>query len=74
LIRFGLLALVLTLLVGGLWSALLVANLAISPAIPWSVVVMAALLWLMWQYLGGWWGPRHEAPLKCGTVTCGPGE
>ena len=32
---------------GGFWSALLVANFRSSPAVPWSVPVMAFLLWLM---------------------------
>lgn len=57
-VGFGILAVVVTLIAGGVWTALLVANLAISPAIPWAVVVMALLLWLMWQYLGGRWWPR----------------
>jgi membrane protease YdiL (CAAX protease family) len=64
LIGFGLVALVLTLLVGGFWSALLAVNLATSPAIPWSVVLMAALLWLMWQYLVGRWGPRSTSEAR----------
>ena len=64
LIGFGLLALVLTLLVGGVWSALLVANLAISPAIPWSVVAMAVLLLVLWTYLNGNWGPRRTAETR----------
>jgi len=52
-IGFGLLAFAITVLAGGIWSALLVANLRSSPAVPWSVPVMAFLLWLMWTYLGG---------------------
>ena len=57
----GILALVLTAAVGGIWTTLLVANLAISPAIPWAVAVMALLLWLMWQYLDGRWWPRSTS-------------
>jgi len=49
----GILAFVLTVLAGGVWTVLLISNVATSPAIPWAVVVMALLLWLMWQYLGG---------------------
>ncbi|MGZ3602906.1 MAG: CPBP family intramembrane glutamic endopeptidase [Ktedonobacterales bacterium] len=49
---------------GAIWSALLVANLALSPAIPWAVAVMALLLWLLWQYLGGRWGPRATADAR----------
>jgi membrane protease YdiL (CAAX protease family) len=60
----GLFALVLALGVGGLWSVLLAINLAASPAIPWSVVVMGLLLWLMWQYLGGRWGPESTSEAR----------
>lgn len=49
---------------GAVWSALLVANLALSPAIPWAVAVMALLLWLLWQYLGGRWGPATTAETR----------
>jgi membrane protease YdiL (CAAX protease family) len=35
----------------------LVANLKTSPGIPWSVAVMAVLLWAMWRYAGGAWWP-----------------
>jgi membrane protease YdiL (CAAX protease family) len=52
-VGFGLLAFAITILAGGIWSSLLVTNLRISPAIPWSVPAMALLLWLMWSYLGG---------------------
>ena len=52
-VAFGLLALAITILAGGIWSALLVTNLRSSPAVPWSVAAMALLLWLAWSYLGG---------------------
>lgn len=57
----GALAFVLTVVAGGVWTVLLISNVATSPAIPWAVVVMALLLWLMWQYLGGKWGPRSTS-------------
>ncbi len=60
-VRSGFLALLLTVAVGAVWTALLVGNLASTPAIPWSVVVMASLLWLMWRYLGGTGDTRHRA-------------
>jgi CAAX amino terminal protease family. len=53
LIGLGIFALLLTVLTGGVWTVLLIANLATSPAVPWAVIVMAILLWLMWQYLDG---------------------
>lgn len=31
----------------GVWSALIAANLATTPAIPWAVGVMAVALWLI---------------------------
>jgi membrane protease YdiL (CAAX protease family) len=54
----GILAFVLAVGTGGVWSALLAANLATGLTIPWAVAVMAALLWVMWQFLDGRWGPR----------------
>ena len=54
----GILAFVLTVSAGAIWTVLLISNMAISPVIPWAVAVMALLLWFMWQYLGGSWRPR----------------
>jgi membrane protease YdiL (CAAX protease family) len=58
------LACVLTVAAGGVWTVLLLSNLAISPSIPWAVVVMALILWLMWQYLGGRWGPQSTTDAR----------
>ena len=63
-IGFGLLAFAITILAGGIWSALLVANLRISPAVPWSVPAMALMLWLMWGYLGGKGWPRSTSDAR----------
>jgi membrane protease YdiL (CAAX protease family) len=60
----GVLALALALFGGGIWSLLLAINIASSPAVPWSVVVMAFLLWLVWQYLGGRWGPESTSEAR----------
>ena len=60
----ALFALMLAVLAVGVWSGLLVANLQTSPTIPWAVAVMAALLWVMWQYLGGRWWPRGTAEVR----------
>jgi membrane protease YdiL (CAAX protease family) len=60
----GIFASLLTMLAGGVWTALLIANLAINPAIPWAVAVMAILLWLMWRYLGGSGWPRSTAEAR----------
>src|SRR6478672_1642213 len=63
-VGFGALALVVTAVVGGIWTALLTLNLATSPAVPWAVVVMALLLWLLWRYLGGAGWPRGTAEAR----------
>ena len=60
----GALAFVLTVFAGGIWTVLLISNAATSPAIPWAVAVMALLLWMMWQYLGGKWGPRSTSQAR----------
>jgi membrane protease YdiL (CAAX protease family) len=48
----------------GVWSALIVANLATTPTIPWAVGVMALVLWLIWQYLGGRWSPQSTSDAR----------
>jgi len=63
-VRFGILALILTILAGGVWSALLITNLVTSPAIPWAIIVMALLLWLMWQYLDGKGRPQSTSETR----------
>jgi membrane protease YdiL (CAAX protease family) len=60
----GAMALILATFAGGVWTALLMSNLATSPAIPWAVAVMALLLWVMWQYLGGRWWPRSTSQAR----------
>src|SRR2546430_10462576 len=66
-VGLGLLAFAITILAGGIWTALLVTNLQSSPAVSWSVPAMALLLWLMWSYLGGRGWPRgtSEARRRC---------
>jgi len=61
---FGALALALTLVGGGIWSALLVGNLATTPAIPWSVPAMALVLWVGWRYLAGSGPPRRTSETR----------
>jgi membrane protease YdiL (CAAX protease family) len=57
----GFLALVLSMFFQGVWAAMLVINLKTSPAVPWAIALMAVLLWLVWQYVGGKWWPRSTA-------------
>ncbi len=61
---FAVMAIVVTAVTGGVWTALLAVNLTTSPAIPWSVAVMALLLWLLWRYLGGAGWPRSTADAR----------
>jgi membrane protease YdiL (CAAX protease family) len=65
LLGFGLLAFAITTLAGGIWSALLITNLRSTPTVPWSVLAMAALLWLAWSYLGGHGWPRSTSEARC---------
>jgi membrane protease YdiL (CAAX protease family) len=55
----------LAFLVGGFfsltWGALIVANAITTPAVPWSVAVMAIVLVVALLYLGGLWGPTSTA-------------
>jgi membrane protease YdiL (CAAX protease family) len=60
----ALFALALTMLAGGVWSALVVVNLQTNANLPWAVGVMAILLWLVWQYLGGRWWPRSTSQTR----------
>ena len=68
----GALAFVVTALVGGAWTTALTVNLAVSPAIPWSVVAMAALLWTLWRYLGGSWAPARTASSRRRSLRAPP--
>jgi membrane protease YdiL (CAAX protease family) len=52
----GAFAAVMTAAVSGVWSGLLLANLKVGPAVPWSALVMALLLGALWAFLGGKWG------------------
>jgi membrane protease YdiL (CAAX protease family) len=63
-ILFGLLALGITFIAGGIWTTLLVVNLQKSPTVLWSVPAMAVLLWLMWSYLGGKGWPRSTSDAR----------
>lgn len=43
------------------WGGLVVANLHTTPAVPWSVAVMAAFLVAYTAYAGGWGPPRRTS-------------
>jgi membrane protease YdiL (CAAX protease family) len=60
----GGLALLLTVVAGGIWTALLLANLGTTPAVPWAVAAMALVLWSIWSYLGGKWPPERTREVR----------
>lgn len=60
----ALLGFAITVFGAGVWATLATVNLASAPGIPWSVPVMAVLLWLMWRYLGGKWWPRRTSAAR----------
>jgi membrane protease YdiL (CAAX protease family) len=64
LVAFCFVALSLTLTVQVVWSGILSTNLKVSPAIPWSVAVMALLLWAIWRYFGGAWWPASTGEAR----------
>jgi membrane protease YdiL (CAAX protease family) len=61
-------AALLSVLIGafgsGAWILLIGANLKFTPTIPWSLVAMPLILWLMWQYLGGRGWPRGTSEAR----------
>src|SRR5262245_5610787 len=46
------------------WGTLVSVNLKFTPRFPWAPAVMALVLWLIWQYLGGRWWPRRTAEAR----------
>lgn len=60
----AILAVVIALFGQGIWSALIVANLRTTPAVPWAIAVMAPIIWVMWRYLGGKWAPRTNSDAR----------
>jgi len=59
-----LLAFVIVAFSSSMWDLLLAGNFKTGPAFPWSVFAMAAVLWLMWQYLGGKGWPRSTSEIR----------
>lgn len=64
LVRLGLFAFVLTVVSGGIWTALVIINLHTTRGVPWAVAPMAVLLWVMWRYLTGMSGRRSTAETR----------
>jgi membrane protease YdiL (CAAX protease family) len=56
----------------GAWITLLTINLKAGPAYPWAVPVMAAVLYLMWRYLGGDGWPRKTSEVRRRLLNANP--
>lgn len=54
LLGLALLAVVITGVVSGVWTGVLIANLNFNPTIPWSAPAMLVVLALLWRGMGGW--------------------
>ncbi len=49
---------------GSVPGALLVANLKLSPSIPWFLPATGIWLWLFWRYVNGWGWPQSTAEIR----------
>ncbi len=52
-VGFSVLALLLIGVMGAVWGALIYGNMRTTTSIPWALPALVAVLWAMWQYLGG---------------------
>lgn len=68
----GVLASLISAFGSGVWIALIGTNLNTTPAIPWAVPVMAIVLWLMWQYLGGKGWPQSTSDARRSYLRANP--
>ncbi len=48
----------------GIWTVLISTNIASGPAVPWSVPLMALILWPMWLYLDGRGWPQRLSAVR----------
>jgi hypothetical protein len=71
-VRAAVLALLIGLVGQGAWTALVAINLKTSAEVSWAVAVMAAVLWTMWQYLGGRWAPRSNSQMRRRLLRANP--
>src|SRR5581483_10828599 len=68
----GALALVLTAVTGGVWSALLLLNLKATPAVPWSAAAMAPIGYALWAWLGGRGWPARTGEARRALLRAAP--
>ena len=57
-------ALILTALASGVWVGLLTLNLRTTPAVPWSALAMAGVLWIAWLYADGRGPPQRTSEAR----------
>lgn len=69
---YAILALLIIAITQGIWGGLLDLNLAVDPGVPWSVAVMAVVLWLIWQYLRGKGWPRGTSQARHFSLRANP--
>ncbi len=67
----GAFAVVLTAVTGAIWTALLLANLKLSPAVPWAAGAMAAISLALWAWLGGAWAPKRTQTARRSYLRAG---
>jgi membrane protease YdiL (CAAX protease family) len=68
----GVFAILMTAIVSGVWAALLLTNLSHARAFPWSSLVMGLLLWALWSFLDGKWGPVRTRAARRGYLRAAP--
>jgi membrane protease YdiL (CAAX protease family) len=68
----GVFAVLITAIVSGIWAALLLTNLVHAPAFPWSSLIMALLLWALWSFLDGKWGPVRNRAARAESLRAAP--
>ena len=72
LVGFSLLALFLIGVAGVIWGSLIYINLKTSPSVPWALPAIVAVLWFIWQYLGGKGWPRGTAATRKRLLRANP--
>jgi membrane protease YdiL (CAAX protease family) len=68
----GVFAIAMTVLVSGVWAGLLLTNLAHSPGLPWSSIVMAIVLWALWSFLDGKGAPAGTRDARRSYLRAAP--
>ena len=71
-IGLGAVSFLIAVFPGGVWTGLLIANLRTNPKIPWAVVAMGLLLWLMCRYLNGGGPPRTTTATRHRLLRAAP--